>query len=418
MAVMCHQAGLLAGEGTGQIDCGQPPRTTLWGEPGVTSLRKNAVVGIGGEVSVDYTLRKSKSSSIAPDASTIPLDASVSDMALKHATLRIRADVHPSVSAFIKLDFGSHDDRHDEDIVEEAMLVMSAVGGTGLGFFAGRGRAPYGQDIALGMVQSYHHNANQWDSSEGLIFINDPPLEKKDPADPDQTPREQPPMRPGQFDRVFMAGASYTWHDRWKIELAAFQPNMQEYEDRLSRVDGNRNPANIGAAGRIWWRPFEDLVLQFSAMATRSNDMARIRLRTDIDLGAGARGADTAYAVSAGFDWRRGPWRVFGEYQHGWDWNFTKGYDTDTWQVGAARDLTDNLRVGAMVEGLHIDDGARAVRVKHDYYKLALNVRYTFDNGVFLLAEYGHEWMRRERGGSLDERRRGDFIGVRMGMSF
>ncbi len=407
LAVLRLQAGLLAGEGTGQIDCGALPYPPLRGEQSLTSLRKNAVVGIGGEIAVDYSYRDSDAAYTAPNAKTFPMDSNVGDLALHHANIRIRADVHPNVSAFMKLDLQPGADRPDGDILEEAMLVMSAVGGTGLGFFGGRGRAPYGQDITLGMLQSYHHNANEWTSSEGPVFITDSP--EKD---------NRPPMRPGQIDRVVMAGASYSWQGRWKVEAAAFQPWFEEYDDRLAGREDWKNPAGIGAAGRIWWRPFEELTVQLSVVAARSGDMARIHLRRDIDAGSGARGAETAYAFSAGFDWRRGAWRVFGEYQRGMDWNFTKGYDTDTLQLGAAVEVLERWRVGAMAEGLRIDDGAGAERVKQDYFKLALNVRHAFDNGFFVLAEYGREWMRRERGGDIEQRRRGNFAGVRMGFSF
>ena len=161
LAIFCHQAGLLAGEGTGRTDRARG----VFPQPGeaadIISLRRNAAVSIGGEIAVDYSHRDSKTSSIAADASTIPMDASRSELAVTQATLRLQADVHPNVGAFFKLDFGRSASERDNEILEEAMLVMSAVGGTGLGFFAGKGRAPYGQDITLGMVQSYHHSANR-----------------------------------------------------------------------------------------------------------------------------------------------------------------------------------------------------------------------------------------------------------------
>lgn len=415
MAIIC-QAGLLAGEGRGHVDCPGDCGESHRGDVSLISLRKNAAVSIGGEFATDYTHQKSKTSSILPTSTTPPVDSRVSDLTLRRTNLRLKADVHPNISAFIKLDLSSGNDEYDDEIIEEAMLVMSAVGGTGLGFFAGKGRAPYGQDVAMGMLQSYHHATNRYTSSEGPIFINEPPFKDPDPAAPPAPPEANPVMRPGQIDRVLTVGASYEWEDRWKVELAAFQPGADAYRDRFKSTGGSGNSADIGAAARVWWRPFDDLVLQFSAVAARSSDMARVRLRNDLRLGA--RGTGTAYAVSAGFDWKRGPWQVFGEYQHGWDWNFTRGYDTDTWQVGVARGFGDNWRVAAVAEGLHIDDGGAAEAVRHDYCKLSLNVRYAFASGFFILAEYGHEWARRKQSETLAEKRRGDFFGIRVGMSF
>ncbi len=406
MAILC-QAGLSAEEAV------RPYVTASC----VTSLRKNAVVTIGGEVAVDYSYRSSETTVTGPaSASPTPIQAHIGDMSVKNANLRIAADVHPHVSAFFKIDLSSNTEyRRDRDeILEEALLVMSSVGGTGLGFFAGKGRVPYGQDVTLGMLQSYHHMANQVDSSEGLIFLSDP-VDEADP-DPDRYPKT-PPMRPGQVERVFLAGASYQWDDRWKVEVAAFQPDDFEFRDRLGRDDG-KSPGRIGAAARVWWRPFEELTLQLSGMAMRSHAMARLADRLDIADYAGTDGAATAYAVSLGFDYRRGPWRVFGEYQRGIDWNFTDGYTTDTWQVGAAREFGDGWRAGAMLEGLHIDNASPREAVTQDFYKLAFNLRYTFTSGMFVIAEYGHEWGRRTRGGALADKRRGDFIGVRFGFAF
>lgn len=397
------------------LPAGESYHATGMGES-VVSLRKNAVVRIGGEVTTDYSYRSSRSTSTA--ASSVPSEARIGDLGVRNANLRIQADVHPHVSAFFKIDLSADGERHRDrdEILEEALLVMSAVGGTGLGFFAGKGRVPYGQDVTLGMLQSYHHMANQFDSGEGMIFISDPPEELRN-ANPDDYPPTGP-MRPGQVDRVFLAGASYEWQDRWKIEVAAFQPGEFEFRERLADSRTNKKPGRTGAAARIWWRPFEDLTVQLSVMALRSNAMARVQNRSDIPQNAGVRGAKTAYAFSAGFDWTRGPWRIFGEYQRGVDWNFTKGYDTDTWQLGAGRDFGEGWRAGLMVEGLHIDNAAPREAIRQDFYKLALNIRYAFSSGMFIVAEYGHEWQRRKRGGELTDRRQGDFIGLRFGFAF
>lgn len=380
---------------------------------GITSLRKNATVSLGGEMRVDYSYRHAKTSVYSAASASRPGETDTGDLALRNANLRLQADVRPNVRALFKLDFSSEGLSRHDDILEEALLVMHAIGGSGLEVFAGKGRAPYGQDITLGMLQSYHHTANALDTSEGRIYAIDPPDAAPDPANPHKYPPTAP-MRPGQIDRAVLAGIAYEWDDRWRMELAAFKPGCSDYEDRLTGARGD-SASDIGVAGRLWWRPMEDLVVQVSGMMNRSRDMARVHQRRDI--ANGVKGTSDAYAVSAGLDWTRGAWRVFGEYQHGWNWNFTKGYATDTWQIGAAREIGDGWRVAGMVEGLHIRDGGDEP-VRDDFYKFALNVRYTFSSGLFVLGEYGREWHRREQNGARSERRRGNFFGVRMGFSF
>ncbi|MCC8190356.1 MAG: hypothetical protein LIP77_06920, partial [Planctomycetes bacterium] len=366
------------------------------------SLRRTAAVTIGGEIRVDYTYRSMPVSRADPKTSL-----RVGDLSVRQANLRIVADVHPSLRAIFKLDASANGDpaRDRDEILEEALVVMRAVGGTGLGFFAGKGRAPYGQDVTLGMIQNYHHAANRADSAEGRIFIVEPP---------DATGTGLAPMRPGQIDRAGVAGAAYEWDERWRVEAAVFQPHSAEYRERFRDRTRGRTAADVGAAGRLWLRPVEELTLEASVMLARSAAMARTHWR--IDVPSDAAGRNKAYALSLGFDWRQGDWRLYGEYSHGWDWNFTKGYATDAWQIGLARDLTVAWRVGAVVEGLRIRDPA--AETVDNYYRLAFHVRYQFPAGAFLLAEYGHEWFRRRGDAASTDRRRGDLVGLRVGFSF
>lgn len=427
--VVLSCAGRLSGGESGVLDCGYDDsrfvRPDVRGAvlpahdmpEGMVSIRKNAVVSIGGEIRVDYSYRNARATPKGDNAAN-PSKAKLADLSVRNANLRIAADVHPNVRAFFKLnlqgDAGHFRDR--EEMLEEALLVMGAIGGTGLELFAGKGRAPYGQDVTLGMLQSYHHTANRVDSPEGRVFIIDPPADHyPDPSGPDAG-KALPPMRPGQFDRAFLAGAAYEWDDRWRVEAAMFQPNRDEYRPRLD--DGfrrNDSVSDLGFAGRVWWSPVEDLSIELSGMAAHASEMGKKAGR--YDLSPGAKATDNAYAVSLGFDWRPGPWRVFGEYQHAWDWNFSENYDVDIWQIGLGRELAANWRVGGMAEGMRIrgKDGGKTV---DEFYKLALNIRYVFTSGVFVMAEYGHEWFRRESSGSLADKRRGDFFGMRVGLTF
>ncbi len=409
---------LAAGPGAGaEIDGAPVPAATA---DSLVSLRRNASVILGGEFRMDYAYRHMNSGGAGTN---VKVDRA--DLEIRNLNLRLRADVHPNLAALFKLDLTHQKERLDsgDEILEEALLVMHSLAGTGLGFFAGKGRAPYGQDIALGMIQSYHHTANHVETPEGRVFIVDPPATVVPVPGVPGAARELPPMRPGQFDRAFLAGVSYEWDSRWRVEAAAFQPAFQEYAPRLeSRAlrnswSGSANGSDIGFAGRVWWSPVEGLVLEASGMAAHSTDMGTKGDRLDVRNLPGAVARKDAYALSLGFDWRRGPWRVFGEYERSWDWNFTKDYDTETWQVGLAREFAGGWRLGGMAETLRIEDPLGTQTVDK-YYKLTFNVKYIFHSGLFILGEYGHEWFRRERQGLLSDKRRGDFAGVRVGFTF
>lgn len=371
---------------------------------GPLSAQKNAVVSIGGEIHVDYVYRR------------VPDSLSVADFSLRRANLRIRADVHPAASVFFKLDLSDKSEPYEEEsrIFEEAMLVLHSVAGAGLDVFAGKGGAPYGQDVTLGMLQSYHHNAHREDSPEGRIFIVDPPGRDFSP-DPDHPERKKrlPPMRPGQIDRAVMVGAAYQWDERWRVEAAVFQPNDADYAARLSSM--RRGGHDLGFAARAWWRPVEDLTVQASVSTVHSSNMADASRR--FDLPDDARTTKNALAVSAGFDWRRDPWIVFGEYQHGWNSDFTHGYDVDIVQLGAARTILPGKRLGAMAEWMRIAEGGKARR-EDEYFKAAMNFRWDFSAGAYMILEWGHEWYRGRRRGEGIAKERGMFLGMRVGLNF
>ena len=402
---------LLLAAGTAMGGSPGAPLVSAATADGLTSARQNAAVTLGGELRVDYSYRYMTSGG----AGGYP-GVRRTDLEVRNLNLRLKADVHPNLTAMFKIDLTHQKGRTlpGDDILEEALLVMHSIAGTGLGFFAGQGRAPYGQDIALGIIQSYHHLANRDDSSEGRIFIIDPPgVSVPVPGCPDST-LSLPPMRPGQFDRAFLAGVSYEWDGRWRIEAACFQPDFFEYKPRLEaprRVNGS----DLGFAGRVWWSPVEELVLEASALAAHSTTMGMAPARLDLPASSAAR--KNAYALSLGFDWRREPWRIFGEWQRSWDWNFSKGYATQAWQLGLAREFSGGWRAGGMAETLRIAD-ALGTQTVDRYYKLAFNIRYAFNTNLFILGEYGHEWFRRTLNGALSDKRRGAFAGVRVGFTF
>ena len=374
-----------------------------------------ATVRLGGELSTDYAYRRVRGS-----GRTEP-GISAADLSVSLARLRLAVNVGPAVSALFKINLQGAASRdsdagigdRDDEILEEAVLVLGMAGGDGWSFYAGRGRAPYGQDVTLGMLQSYHHSANRDSSPEGEVFIVEPPGTAI-PL-PGGGAVTLPEMRPGQLERVFMAGVAYERGGRWRAEVAAFQPGGEEYAPRLSARNAN-GASEAGLTARLWWRPIDGLTLEASLAAAHSSDMGRRELRIDLPTGAVAR--KWGSSLSLGFDWRLKPWRLFGEYQHGWNWNFSRGHAADIWQLGLARDISEGWRIGGMAETMRLASRTPAGKRVDSYYKLALNVGYAAASGWYALAEYGGEWFRRREDGAPDLRKRGDFLGLRVGLSF
>ncbi len=294
-------------------------------EGSLVSLRRNAKILIGGEIMTDIVYRDDHDHGVAKSIEQ------------SRTNLRLIADVHPNIRAFFKLDFSNRDRfARDQQILDEAMLVASTLGGTGFGLFAGKGTAPYGQDITLGIIQSYHHSANRADTAEGNIYIIEPSGDGfVDPAHKDAL-LVAPPLRPGQVDRAIMAGVSYEWDERWRFEAAVFNPDGAAERLRLMHESNTQYRQNdLSYAARMWWRPIEDLTIEASALAMHSSELGDAAKR--LDLTDQARVRKNAWALSLGFDWRLYDWRVFGEFQQAWNWAFVQDYDVTIGQLGLAK---------------------------------------------------------------------------------
>jgi hypothetical protein len=390
--------------GLGALLClaGQLAAPLAAGEPLSFYQTPSAWVTLGGEVMTDITYRPGAS----PDSD--------GELELHRSNLRLTAGIGEGVRVFFKLDFS--EDRElagDPQILAEALLVLDSLADSGVGFFAGMGQAPYGQDITLGLLQSYHHRAGRADSPEGRIFILDPPdPDWVDPSHPGRAARLAPP-RPGQIERAVLAGLSYGRGEDWRLEVGAFSPDAPEDAWRL-RGGERQVEGEFGVAARLWWRPLADLTLQASLLGERSSRLGRGENRLDLSWHP-ELASRTSWAASLGFDWRSGPWRFFGEYQEGWDWGYTKGYRASIVQAGVAREFLEAWRLGGTLELMRLDDPRpRDGRVRDDYARLALSLRYSFSEQLFVTGEYGRE-IRRRRGVG---KKAGDFIGARIGFSF
>ncbi len=373
------------------------------------SLRRTASVRIGGELNVDVIVKHRED---LPDEDDT-VDST--EFRTNNTNLRLRADITDDTYLHFKFDLdgegGDSPDRND--LVEEAQFVWRNLGGTAWGARLGKGEVPYGMDRTLGIIQSYHHNDAVY-TDEGPVILN-AGTEGADSANSPANPHANVgrTAHPGEVDRVFLAQVDYTFRNQMRFELALFQnndgtqnggaPTAGMYEDR-----SDDTLLFQSMAGRVWFQPLERLLLQVSGIRMHNES------RGDTTL-FGPEAEDDQYAVSLGFEWApeasHGPLNLFGEYQHGWDWDYTDNYETDTLSLGALWRVNDRLGLGAMGEWLGIGEGD----ADEDYFKLVLHTRYALESGVVFMFEYGREWF---EGDTSQEDRTADVAAFRTGFRF
>ncbi len=301
-----------------------------------------------------------------------------------NTNLRFQVNATRQTYAYIKLNLlQKTSDPHTDDLVEEARIVWDQIAGGPWGMVFGKGEVPYGQDRTLGIIQSYHHNDGT-ESAEGPTILTRP-HDRIDPLDIAAAgERVGRTAHPGEVDNVWMGGVNFTWRDQLKLEFALFSNTDGGGEGVM--LEGKSDDFGVESfAARAWWNtPVDGLVTEVSFIREHS------RVRGDRDR-FGQAAVEAQYALSCGFTWDLPgtPWEFFGEYQHGWDWNYTRGYHTNTLQLGAIYEITPRFHFGLMGEWLGIED-----RGEHDdYQRIVGSAKYRFENGPYVILEYGYEML-------------------------
>lgn len=353
-------------------------------EPEVLRTRsRKAFLRIGGEMYVDYTSAWRRG------------NGDVHAWSMRHQNLRFQMLFSPEVEARIRLNLtaaGTDANPANGHFLEEAMVLWHSVYGGPLGLVFGKGEAPFGQDRAWGIMQSYRHRDAPY-SPRGPVVLTGA-WYNQEPYGVGSNPA--PNRHPGAVDAALMAGVNFTWQDRLRIELAAFQPDRG---DGVA-VEGAKA---MGYAGRVWWNtPVEGLLVSGSGMVQR--DWSRSHQGT-----FGTDATHTQYAAAAGLEWDVPgvPLEVFAEYQRGWNWNYTRHYNTHVVSAGAMYAVNDMFRLGAMQEWMRVGDRG----TNYDYKKTVAHGRFDFGNGISLTLEYGFEWLN-------DGRIHAHVFAMRSGVSF
>jgi len=378
----------------------------------LTALRKKGAIRIGGDVNVDLIVKRRDDGT--PNREDDEVDST--EFHTNSANLRFKVEASANAYLYIKLDLDDawNENADQDDLVEECKFVWTNIRQSNWGLVFGKGEVPYGQDKTLGAIQSYHHNADRVDD-EGPIILLGATEENGMANNANPYANRGRTMHPGEVDNAVMLGVNDAHKEFFMFELALFQNNDTTGGGRMTRgMHEDRSDDTMffqSLAARIWAQPVEGLRLQTSFLKMHTDSFG------DEDLN-GQWAEDDRYAVSFGFDYkfRSLPLGLFGEYQHGWDWSYTDDYDTDTAQLGLTWELTKEIDMWLVGEWLGIDDDHN--QAEEDYWKAIVGLRYRFDNGIYCILEYAHEWWDGDFGGAPNLDADADVVVFRSGWAF
>ena len=432
---------------------------------GITSLRKNAVVTLGGTVNTRYFYRQGKIKADAgmfPDAANGPTldgdtangqmrkiaDSKHGDLRIADAKLDVKIDVNENFDAFLKLDFQDGYGRRDvSGIAQNYWIRWKNVCNTGFGLLVGR------DDLKFGGVQPYGI-LDSWNKDQGGSYndVLESPMAYAAGLnfDPDEGA-----INTGEG--MFTSGSALPTHTVWSFSRTTqITPYWENCDGSLkaevsfiqsvdtmngmtsSRVHSRGTPGaesmrksrsqNYGVGsmtGRITWKPIEGLKLVASVMNLKNSGQT---YRYNYPRGFGAGKADdyeTAsnnFATNIGFEYRPcffNRMNVWATWTHGWNAGWVEDMDDDSVNAGVAFDLTDQLTFFVQGDYLRVKNDNATTFHKATGWSAYTGLQYRLPYGVNMEAGWRHDRIDyKTRGGQKHEKFTGDTIYAHLGFDF
>ncbi|MBN2714096.1 MAG: hypothetical protein JXR97_16880 [Planctomycetes bacterium] len=360
----------------------------------LTSMKKKGAIKIGGKVEVAIVVTDRDD---VPHPVTDSEDDSVFSTQFTTASVELAFDIAATKDTGLKImldpdDFWDEDPDQD-DLLEEVYFYWKNIRGSNWGVNLGKKELCFGQDfdkLVLAAVTNSDSHSTLLKSFEENDTADSSADNSHGEVGEDSWPREE--------DNVFTIEANYKYKDLLKWEVAVFQSNTTTGGGRNTRgMHEDRSDDTLffqSMSTRLTATPIEGLSIELSFMKEHNDSNG------DEDA-HGKYAEDDKYAVSLGAEYKvkSVPLTVFGEYLHGWDWDWREDYSADVLQLGVKYGVTDKIDlflIGNWV-GLDDDHSARMNSTKagednEDLLTVQTAIQYKLDSGMIFSLEYEHEW--------------------------
>ena len=409
---------------------------------GITSLRKNATVTVGGLVTTGYYYQKYKKNSVYDNPTFTNTgvyrrrgDSKSGSLEISDAELFVDIQVNDHFDAFLFLDL--HNATGNDYASARAYWIRwKNICNTGFGIKVGRDDLVFGAE-GYGYLDSWAAG-----SGDGISWLDGDLFHEF-----------------GQYGNIiggtFFGIGAVPMHNGWKrkgvtqitpywegldgklLAEVSFMQNIDSRETRLNhsvagssyvrRRNGgahhyrSKNDGLGTMSGRLTWTPVEDLKLTGS-IVNYYNKATFVYAGT----GAGQYTAHNNTAISLAFDYRPcflSQLNLWGQWIHGWNVANFDGMDSDVVNAGASWDFTDKFTVFAQGDWL---------RSKFDFttfqgprfnnrgtgWAAYAGAMYSFDNGVVLEGGWRHENIKYKEDGVRVTKFTGDTIYATIGFEF
>ncbi|MCC8165945.1 MAG: hypothetical protein LIQ31_07300 [Planctomycetes bacterium] len=393
---------------------------------GLTSLRKNAVVTIGGTLNTRFFSRNGKVDTQLPtvddDRTTVSQGGrrtaaknTSSGMRIADAKLEFKIDVNDHFDAYLKVDLQDDDAR--AHVVENYWVRWKNICNSGFGVLVGRDGIKYGSGMGAALVDDWNLNYSAGGDMpiNGDIFNEGAPFGALSDADLMSFGSGFIP-RHTHYDYSRTVQINPYWETQdgsFKAEVSVFSAldtnntdgNVMSYQQLTDNAFRSRS-MNVGFesyTGRLTWKPVEGLTMTGSVMSLYakhgegywgfnegSNQGTWLE---NADFRTAARNTAVNFGVEyipCFFD----KLRVWAQYSHGWNDFWVDGHDSDEVNAGLEFAFTDQFSVYVQGDYLTTKNDQSDLFNKSQGWAGNIGVKYVLPYGVNFEAGWRHEQVK------------------------
>ncbi len=428
---------------------------------GLTSLRKNAVLTIGGTVNTRYYTTHGEVEStlgvvdpndpdnqgLNPIGRRLTTEPTYTAMKwdyqrlwVSDAKLEVKIDVNDYFDAYLKMDLqGGDNSPNNYSIAENYWVRWKNICNSGFGVLVGRDGIAYGTGFGAGGA-----GADNWNLNYGGITGNANNLGANFYPDPDV----------GADQAMFLGGSIVPTHNNWDWgNTTQIKPYWEGANGRIkfdASIFGALNTANYGmrdynADSEYWYGKSINFGLgSFTARATvvpvdgLTMSVSYMNLGQERDkFGGGSwvneqggvfdpvvpwETTSRSQGIQAGIQYQPvcfNRLKVWANYGHGWDDYWIKDYKSDTWSFGVQFGITDQLTWYGYGDLLYVKNGQGVNFYKANGWAVTTGLQYTLPYGINAEVGYRHESMKYQNDRGVNHTKyRGDLGYAHLGFNF
>ena len=399
-------------------------RASAGGAPEAMKTKSGkATIKIGGDVRIRYAL--GFESGYNPNDVSDMTRYTNGDWALRQVKLTFNIDMTPDTSGYIALRL-DRTSAGPGNLLDEAWYQWKNIGGTGFAAKVGL------HTLDLGM---YNGDNSPW----GRVMVWDPFVKDTQQSGvwSDRATRvtniangtggyqSSLNMRSlYQTTDITNLGVSVTYKwDQFKMVAGVYDGQNGVVTDGSVRNYGLSNHFVTGYYDPCW---LEGLHLQASYFGEFDLGQGATNLgnwrNTVAPNAANRRGTGYTPGFDMGIFYKAGSWAAYGEMVVVANPNFYADSSEITFSVGADYSLTEKLRIGGAFDYKsanisNSDTNVIANTINQWAMRASLGANYDFGNGLYIRAQYSHDWMK-TYGINASQNRDNDMIAFQTGFKF